>query len=106
MKWSQNTPLDFYDESVRIAYKSSNSSYIKGKIREKIRRCSGTVCFLGRTTFQSQWVNWELEESILSGNMLLLMGLPGGPTELRLPPTVAGRAWYIWNPSILAEFAK
>ena len=64
MKWNKGFPLEFYDESVRIAYKSSNADYIKRRIKEKISRCSATVCFLGQTTWESSWVNWELETSI------------------------------------------
>lgn len=29
LSWNRNHPLDFYDESVRIAYKSENAKYIK-----------------------------------------------------------------------------
>ncbi len=106
MKWNKGYPLEFYDESVRIAYKSHNANYIKRNIREKIQRCSATVCFLGRTTWKSEWVNWELETSIEQGNSILLMGLPGGPDNLHLPPVVKGQAWYTWDPSHLIRFVS
>lgn len=106
MKWNQNHPLEFYDESVRISYKSENAPYIRGKISEKIRRCSATVCFLGATTYQSEWVNWELEKSYEFGNEILLMGLPGCPLSLNLPPFVTGRTWYLWDPVNLSGFVN
>lgn len=58
MKWNKGYPLEFYDESVRIAYRSDNASYIRSKIRPKIARCSATVCLVGATTFKNDWVNW------------------------------------------------
>lgn len=105
LKWNSAFPLEFYDESVRIAYKSNNAGYIKLKIAEKIRRCSATICFLGRTTWQSHWVNWELETSILQGNAVLLMGLPNGPDRLQLPKAVQGQTWWLWDVERLKEFS-
>ncbi len=98
--------MEFYDESVRVAYKSTNSDYIKRNIREKIRRCSGTVCFIGGTTFQSDWVNWEVQTSIEEGNEILLMGLPNGAQRLKLPAVVTGQTWWLWDPNRLAKFAE
>lgn len=103
MSWNTNVPLEFYDESVRISYKSENATYIKSKISEKIRRSSVTLCLLGKTTHQSEWVNWELEKSIELGNELILMGLPNGPDKLRLPPVVADHGWLLWDPAALSE---
>ncbi|MEE2943804.1 MAG: TIR domain-containing protein [Pseudomonadota bacterium] len=98
--------LDFYDESVRVAYKSTNADYIRRKIREKISRCSATVCFLGETTYQSAWVNWELHTTLSMQKEVLLMGLPNGPERLHLPPVVSGWTWYFWDPNHLARFAE
>ncbi|UWR63461.1 TIR domain-containing protein [Phaeobacter inhibens] len=104
LKWNKGYPLEFYDESVRIAYKSDDASYIRRNIRKKISRCSATVCFLGSTTYLSDWVNWELETSIDQGNDILLMGLPNGPQRLHLPPVVTGKQWWLWDPKLLSEF--
>lgn len=106
MKWNKGFPLEFYDESVRIAYKSSNADYIKRRIKEKISRCSATVCFLGQTTWESSWVNWELETSISQGNEVLLMGLPDGPTVLPVPPCVQGQKWWLWDLNRLSRFTE
>ncbi len=98
--------LDFYDESVRVAYKSTNADYIRRKIREKISRCSATVCFLGETTHQSEWVNWELQTTLQMDKEVLLMGLPRGPQRLTLPAIVSNWTWYLWSPEHLARFAE
>jgi hypothetical protein len=89
--------IEFYDESVRTPYNSEQATYIKGKIREKIRRASVTVCLLSSETHTSEWVNWELQESIDAGNKIILMGLPGGPDRLTVPAAVKGQTWYLWN---------
>lgn len=103
LAWSKNVDLDFYDESVRVAYKSTDAAYIKGKISEKIRRASVTVCFLDKETHQSQWVNWELEKSIEFGNRIILMGLPNGPQRLTVPEAVRGHDWYLWDVHYLSK---
>lgn len=106
MKWNKNYPLEFYDESVRVSYKSSDAAYIRRKISSKIARCSATVCFLGKTTYQSSWVNWELKTSLENKNDVLLMGLPDGPSHLQLPEVVSSEGWWLWDPQRLQQFAS
>jgi hypothetical protein len=103
LSWSKTHPLDFYDESVRLAYKSENASYIKMNIKQKIERASVTLCLLGKNTHQSEWVAWELETSIYCGNKIVLMGLPNGPDRLILPSSVQGQKWWLWDPGFLAK---
>lgn len=97
LSWHKHVSLEFYDESVRIAYKSENAPYIRSKIREKINRSSVTVCLLGQNTHQSEWVNWELETSVELKKAVILMGLPNGPTSLKLPAAVRGQTWWLWD---------
>lgn len=97
LSWNKNVALEFYDESVRIAYKSEDAKYIRSRIREKIRRSSVTVGLLGPNTYQSDWVNWELATSLEQGNTVILMGLPNGPSKLILPRSVQGMTWWHWD---------
>lgn len=69
--------IDFFDESVRVPIDSKNSSYIRQKIREKIDRTTVTLCMIGSNTHKSEWVRWELEESINKGNQIIVMALKG-----------------------------
>jgi MTH538 TIR-like domain (DUF1863) len=103
MSWNRGHELDFYDESVRISYKSENASYIRQKIKAKIDRASITLCLLGQNTYLSEWVDWELSTSIAAGNRIVLMGLPNGPQSLYLPPSVRDRGWLLWNPDLLVK---
>lgn len=61
---NEKTELQFDDYSVKEPYDSVNAEYIKRKIREKIDRCSVTVVYLSEYTASSDWVNWEISESI------------------------------------------
>ncbi len=67
--------LEFYDESVRVAYDSNDAQYVKNKIREKINRTSVTICLISENTHTSPWVDWELEESRAKGNKIIAMAL-------------------------------
>jgi hypothetical protein len=100
--------IEFYDESVRTAINSENAAYIRTKIREKIGRTSVTACMVSELTHTSQWVDWELEESLSKGNKIVFMGLPKGPERLTLPEL--GRRlkmeWHLWDHDKLAELIE
>ena len=106
MRFHPGTSLEFYDESVRTPYNSVNASYIRGKIKAKIARCSRTICLLGDRTYTSEWVNWELETAIAHGHQVLIMGRKGGPSRLQLPRAVSGMGWYLWDPNKLIAFCQ
>lgn len=96
--------IEFYDESLRTAIDSTNATYVRSKIREKINRTSVTVCMVSALTHTSQWVVWELEESIAKGNEIICMGLPGGPDKLTLPEPARRLklGWLAWDYKRLA----
>lgn len=59
--------LQFDDHSVKEPYDSDNADYIKRNIREKIDRCSVMLVYLTDKAAFSDWVNWEIEESLKRG---------------------------------------
>jgi hypothetical protein len=94
--------IEFFDESVRIPINSQNSTYIRKKIREKINRSSITICLISSSTHESNWVNWELEESISKGNKIIAMALKGTPHAILPRPIKAlNLNFYAWNHEIL-----
>jgi hypothetical protein len=97
-----NFDLDFYDESVRSPIDSVNSTYLKSVIGEKITRASVTICLIGKTTYMSKWVDWELEKSVEEGNKIIAMALKG-INEAVLPKLIKdkGLPFNAWNPSSL-----
>jgi hypothetical protein len=94
--------LEFYDESVKVAVNSRDSDYIKRVIRDKIVRSSVTVCLIGPSTYASEWVDWELRESVESGNTILVMALKGVDSAV-LPTVVRERklTFWPWDPANL-----
>ncbi len=61
LAYNENSPIDFYDGSVRSAVNSDQSSYLRRVIQEKIKKCSVVVCLIGDGTAGRDWVDWELD---------------------------------------------
>lgn len=68
---NDNIPLEFNDWSVSERIDSDRSEYIKQKIRERIERSSATVVLLSDATPKSEWVSWEIEESVRQGKAVI-----------------------------------
>jgi hypothetical protein len=64
---NEKLDLEFDDYSVKEPFNSVNADYIRGKIREKIDHVSVTVVYLTKNSASSDWVNWEISESIKRG---------------------------------------
>lgn len=63
----QNTELKFDDFSLKQAVNSENEDYIKKRIRERIDRSSVTAVYLTPDSAKSEWVDWEIRESLRRG---------------------------------------
>lgn len=85
--WSANDNDDFdmYDERLKVAVDSNNADYVKTKIRPKISRATVLVCLIGRTTYQSEWVTWEIDYAKKEGKGLVGVRLRGGN---RIPASI------------------
>lgn len=103
-----NFDIEFYDESVRTAINSTNATYIRQRIREKINRTSVTLCMVSELTHTSEWVRWELEESIAKGNTIIAMGLPRGPERITLPEPLRrlNSDWWAWDLTRLTNMIR
>lgn len=64
---NENSSLEFSDRSLDEPFDSENAEYIRRGLRERIRQASVTLCYVGENTAKSEWVNWEIEESIRLG---------------------------------------
>jgi hypothetical protein len=60
----EHSPIEFNDWSVSEPINSERAPYIKQKIAERIAQSSVTVVFLSDSTVKSEWVAWEIEESV------------------------------------------
>lgn len=68
---NENSPIEFNDWSVSEPINSERAPYIKQKIAERIAQSSLTVVFLSDATSTSDWVKWEIEESLRRGKKVL-----------------------------------
>lgn len=75
---NENSELEFYDYSVREPFNSKNAEYIKSQIQQKINNVSVTLCLIGKNTYTSDWVDWELKKSVEMGKGLVGMKLDNG----------------------------
>lgn len=82
---NDKSDLQFDDYSVKEAFDSANADYIKRQIREKIDRVSVTVVYLSNNSAKSQWVNWEIEESLRRGKGVIGV-YKGDSPPAALPP--------------------
>jgi len=64
---NESSDLEFNDRSLQEPFDSNRAEYIKRGIRERIRQASVTLVYLSDSTPGSQWVDWEIRESIRLG---------------------------------------
>jgi|SRR6266446_1677546 len=67
----QDNDLEFHDYSIKIPFDSNNAEYIGSGIAAQIKVATMTTCLYGPTTYQSKWVNWELNKTLQLGKPLL-----------------------------------
>jgi MTH538 TIR-like domain (DUF1863) len=68
---NKNSELEFSDYSVKEPYDSQNAAYIRTKIRERISAAAVTLCLIGKKTYASKWVDWEIRASAEEYNKLV-----------------------------------
>lgn len=76
--------IEFNDWSVSEPINSERAQYIKQKISERINQSSVTVVYLSPNTPNSQWVKWEIEESMKRGKQVI--GVHKGDTPPKSLP--------------------
>lgn len=59
-----NVAFEFVGRHLLDPVDSENDDYIKRKVREQISGTSVTVVIIGKETAYSEWVAWEIEESL------------------------------------------
>jgi hypothetical protein len=75
--------LQFNDWSLREPFDSERAEYIKRGIRERIRQSSVTLVYVSAVTSLSDWVDWEIRETLRQGKRVIAMHKgPSPPTTL------------------------
>jgi len=80
----KESDLDFIDFSLVVPFRSENAEYIQRGIRERIKASSVTIVLIGETTYESEWVDWEIRESIRLGKGIVAVLLEDDPS-LKIP---------------------
>jgi len=104
LRWNPNVPLEFVGRHLLSPVDSQDPQYIRRKIREMLNGTSVTVVLIGRKTTQSEWVDFEIRESLDRGNGLLGIRLKdAGNVNLPSALIEAGAKIIDWNPDIFAD---
>ncbi len=66
LAWDENKEFDFrlYDSSLKDAVNSTNATYIKSVIKPKIQASSNLLCIVGERSWESPWIDWEIQTAI------------------------------------------
>jgi hypothetical protein len=80
---ADNSNVEFRDYSVKEPFERA----WKGKVEELIRQCSMTICLVGRDTWHSEAVNWEIRKSAELGKRVVAVYLDG--SHVQLPPALS-----------------
>lgn len=81
---NKDSDLDFIDVSLRVPFNSENAKYIKRGIRERIKRSSVTIVLIGETSHESEWIDWEIRESLRLGKGVIAVKLKSD-SGLKIP---------------------
>ncbi|HBB96888.1 MAG TPA: hypothetical protein DC054_16030 [Blastocatellia bacterium] len=77
LKHNKNVDVDFVGRHLLDPVNSTNEQYIKSRIKEMMHGTSVTVVLVGRETCDSQWVQWEIDQSLAKDH-------PNGIMAIRL----------------------
>ena len=77
LRWNKNVPVEFVGRHLLDPVDSTNWDYISRKIREQLTGTSVTVVLIGDTTWQSDAVAYEVQQSLKKGS-------PNGTLGIRL----------------------
>lgn len=72
---NERLDLEFHDYSIKEPFDSRNATYIGRGILDQLRWATLTVCLYGPTTYISQWVDWELKQTLRLGKPLMGVSL-------------------------------
>lgn len=92
----------FIDAAEFEKIKKQGDTAIKNWIDKQLEGTSVTVVLMGKETFDSRWVKYEIEKSIAVGNGLLgidiskIKDLQGNTSE-RCGQIPKGYSFYLWN---------
>ena len=87
LRWNRYVDFDFVGRHLLSPANSSDPTYIRRRIREEIHGTSTTVVLIGNKTSQSDWVDFEIKESLQRGSGVIGIRLKGAENA-KVPPAL------------------
>lgn len=67
--------LSFHDQQPAVAFDSRQARPVKRQLRREIKATQGVLVVISRETWQSEWVNWEINTVVQQDKQLLAVKL-------------------------------
>ena len=104
LPWNKNLDFDFIERHLLSPADSKDPDYIKRKIREERNGTSATVVLIGEKTAKSEWVDFEIRESLAEGNAVIGIKLKGHENAEVPPALIEAHCKIInWEPQTFGE---
>lgn len=104
--WSKNDngyfDIKFEDTSIGVSINSNDADYIKRRIREKITESKTVLVLIGKETYKSDWVEWEIEKAAELNKKLVAVKIDNSYTS---PSAIFGKG-ATWAKSFKYESIK
>lgn len=101
---NENSNIEFDARFLRLPFNKKKSDHIKHDIREQIRQSSVTVVYVSDKTANSEWVDWEIRESLAMGKDVIAMHKGDTPPK-DLPEAINENSIEVlsWNQQRISE---
>lgn len=106
ISYNENLDVEFRGRHLLDRVDSEDQNYIRELVREQLQGTSVTVVLVGAETADSEWIAWEIRESVERGNGLLAIRID---PDAAIPDDLTTRGVEIleWNePDDVHEFSE
>ena len=103
LAWDANSEFDFSldDTSADVSINSTDAAAIKRAISAKINNSTYFLCIIGKKTYKSAWVKWEISKAVELGKKIVAVKIDSTNTS---PDEILGGA--SWAMSFSFESIK
>jgi hypothetical protein len=83
LAWDKNKEFDFsfYDTSVDVSVDSEDAAAIRRVISARISGSTHFLCLIGKKTYESGWVDWEINKAVELGKKLVAVKIEAENTS-------------------------